>query len=149
MCGPAGSGKTTIARTLEAEGLVRLSFDDEAWRRGVTAMPLPDDVRREIERGLKRRLVDLVSEGRDVVLDFSFWSRRMRDEYRMLLRPLSVEPVTLYLDTPREIALARVNARSAGHGDDFALPAQIAAAYFDNFEPPSADEGPLEVMRSY
>jgi predicted kinase len=122
MCGPAGSGKTTVARTLEAEGLVRLSFDDEAWRRGVTTMPLPDDVRREIEQGLKTRLVDLVSEGRDVVLDFSFWSRRMRDEYRMLLRPLSVEPVTLYLDTPREIALARVNARSAGHGDGLRAP---------------------------
>ena len=31
MCGPAGSGKSTYARGLEARGYVRVSFDGEAW----------------------------------------------------------------------------------------------------------------------
>lgn len=59
MCGPAGSGKSTIARRYERQGMTRLSFDQEAWSRGHTVMPLPDDVRRDIERALRARLADL------------------------------------------------------------------------------------------
>jgi dephospho-CoA kinase len=30
MCGPAGSGKSTVARQFERQGMIRLSFDQEA-----------------------------------------------------------------------------------------------------------------------
>jgi len=33
--------------------MIRLSFDQEAWSRGISAMPLPEDVRGEIERVLR------------------------------------------------------------------------------------------------
>ncbi len=88
MCGPAGSGKSTIARRYEQQGMTRLSFDQEAWSRGITTMPLPPHVHRDIEDVLRARLVELVRAGADVVVDFSFWSRTMREEYRELLRPL-------------------------------------------------------------
>jgi predicted kinase len=87
MCGPAGSGKSTIARRYEQQGMTRLSFDQEAWSRGITTMPLPPHVHRDIEDVLRARLVELVRAGADVVVDFSFWSRTMREEYRELLRP--------------------------------------------------------------
>ena len=108
MCGPAGSGKSTVARQYERQGMARLSFDQEAWSRGVTEMPLPPDVHRDIEAVLRARLVDLVRGGADVVLDFSFWSRRTRDEYRELLRPLGVVPETVYLATDRTTVLRRI-----------------------------------------
>jgi predicted kinase len=127
--------------------MTRLSFDQEAWSRGITTMPLPRDVHRDIERVLRARLVDLVQARADVVLDFSFWSRRMRDEYRDLLRPLGVVPETVYLATDRATALQRIEARAAGDGDDFQLSAELAALYFDQFEVPTAAEGPLTVMR--
>jgi predicted kinase len=38
----------------------------------------PLDVRDDVEAELKARLLEVVSAGRDVVLDFSFWSRQMR-----------------------------------------------------------------------
>lgn len=147
MCGPAGSGKSTIARRLEAEGLVRLSFDQEAWRRGHRAMPLPPSVHDQIDGDLRLRLAELVGQGRDVVLDFSFWSRGMRDDWRALLRPLGVVPETIYVATDRATALARVRARAAGGPDDFQLSPELAAGYFDRFEPPSPAEGPLLVVR--
>lgn len=71
MCGPAGSGKSTVARQYERQGMVRLSFDQGAWSRGITTMPLPDDVRSDIEAALRTRLTDLIRAGSDVVLDFS------------------------------------------------------------------------------
>ena len=146
MCGPAGSGKSTVARRLESDGMVRLSFDQVAWERGIRSMPLPTAIHGEIEDQLKDPLVQLVRSGSDVVLDFSFWSRRSRDAYRELLRPLGVEPETIYLATSREVALARMRARGLAHGDDFALTDELAAQYFDHFEVPGPDEGPLTVI---
>jgi predicted kinase len=92
MCGPAGSGKSTVARHMEEEGFVRLSFDREAWDRGIRHMPLSEDVHRDIENRLRRRLVELVVDGHDVVWDFSFWSRAMREEWRRVLEPFGVTP---------------------------------------------------------
>jgi predicted kinase len=146
MCGPAGSGKSTAARQYERQGMTRLSIDQEAWARGITTMPLPAAVRGDIERALRARLLDLVRAGSDVVLDLSFWSRGMRDEYRALLRPLGVVPETVYLATDRATVLRRVSARAARDGDDFRLSAELAARYFDHFELPTAAEGPLTVI---
>ena len=146
MCGPAGSGKSTVARRYERQGMTRLSFDQEAWSRGITTMPLPPEVHRDIEEALRARLVDLVRAGADVVLDFSFWSRGMREDYRELLRPLGVVPETVYLATDRATVLERVSSRAARDGDDFALSTELAAFYFDHFEAPTAAEGPLTVI---
>ena len=147
MSGPAGSGKSTVARRYEQLGMVRLSFDQEAWSRGITTMPLPQDVHCDIEHGLRARLADLVRAGSDVVLDFSFWSRRMRDEYREFLRPFGVVPETVYLATDRATVLRRIGARAARGGADFKIGTELAAYYFDHFEVPAAAEGPLTIMK--
>src|SRR3954451_10673561 len=147
MCGPSGAGKTTYAQRLEREGMVRLSFDVEMWRRGISAVPLPSDVRDEIETHLRARLLELVGTGTDVVVDFSFWSRQMRDDYRTLLEPTGVVPETIYLATDRETVLCRMGARRGIHSDDFMLTEDLVTEYFDHFEPPTTDEGPLTVIR--
>ena len=123
--------------------MVRLSFDVELWRRGISTTPLPPDIGREIESDLRARLLELVAAGTDVVLDFSFWSRRMRDDYRNLLEPTGVVPETIYLATDRETILSRVRTRRGSHSDDFLLTDDLVVQYFDHFEPPTADEGPL------
>ena len=147
MCGPSGSGKSTYARRLERQGMTRLSFDVEMWRRGISVVPLPPDVRDDIEADLQARLLELVAAGVDVVLDFSFWSRRMRDDYRRLLEQTGVVPETVHLATDRETVLRRMRARSSSHADDFLLSEDLVAQYFDHFEPPTPDEGPLTVVR--
>lgn len=96
---------------------------------------------------MRARLLELVAAGTDVVLDFSFWSRRMRDDYRRLLEPAGVVPETVYLATDRETVLARMRARRGSHPDDHVLTEELAAVYFDHFEPPTPDEGPLTVIR--
>lgn len=147
MCGPSGAGKSTYAQRLEGEGMVRLSFDVEIWRREISTVPLPPDVRAEIETDLRARLLELVAAGADVVLDFSFWSRRMRDDYRQFLEPTGVVPETVYLATDRETVLSRMKARRGHHSDDFVVAEDLVAEYFDHFEPPTLEEGPLTVIR--
>lgn len=146
MCGPAGSGKTTASLELEAAGFTRLSIDEEAWRDGHRAHPLPDDVAEQVRARLRGRLVDLVASGADVVLDFAFWSRTVRDDYRRLLAPFGVVPETYYLATPRDVVLARLEARGNAGPNEIVLPRAVAEAYFDGFEVPTPEEGPLRVM---
>ena len=126
--------------------MTRLSVDNAAWQMGLRTMPLGLENQREIFAVLRARLLALVESGEDVVLDFSFWSLSMREEYRRLLRPLGVEPETIYLATPRDVVLARLRARAANHPDDFSLSEELAAEYFDHFEVPTRDEGPLRVV---
>ena len=52
----------------------------------------------------------------------------------------------MYLATDRATVLERIRGRAAGDGDDFQLAAELAAAYFDHFEVPTAAEGPLTVL---
>lgn len=146
MCGPSGSGKTTYAARLEATGMVRLSFDTEMWQRGVTSLPAPQPVLLEIERDLRERLLSLVAEGRDVVLDFPFSTRELRDAYRRLLEPAGIVPETIYLATTRQVVLDRLRVRADTHGDDLRLGEDLSRQHFDQFEPPTADEGPLLVI---
>ena len=60
-------------------------------------MPLPPDVRGEIEAGLRARL----------------------------LEPARVVPETLYLATDRETVLDRMRTRRGSHPDDYVLTAQL------------------------
>lgn len=146
MCGPSGSGKSTYAKRLEDQGMIRMSFDVVMWERGISAVPLPQHLRDEIETELRARLLELVGADRDVVLDFSFWSRQMRADYRRLLAPTGVVPETIYMATDRSTVLERVRARGGDHADDFELTEELAAVYFDHFEPPTPEEGPLVIV---
>nr|WP_241248821.1 ATP-binding protein [Nocardioides sp. KC13] len=146
MCGPGGAGKTTYAKRLEREGWTRLSFEVEFWDRGVTTMPSAELVA-EVAADLKARLLRHVAAGNDVVLDFGFWFRRQRDEYRALLAPQGIVPETVYIATSLETILARVGDRHGRRADDWPLTEQTATEYFEQFEPPTPDEGPLEVVR--
>jgi predicted kinase len=144
---PLGSGKTTYAKRLEADGMVRLSIDVQMWRRGITdVLELPVQTHAEIEAHLHERLLQLVGDGQDVVLDFSFWSRAMRARWRQVLEPTGVVPEAIYLATPRSTALRRLQGRQGTHSDDYVVPDDLAARYIDHFEVPTPDEGPLTVI---
>ncbi|MFD6091106.1 AAA family ATPase [Oerskovia sp. NPDC060338] len=146
MCGPAGSGKSTLARRLEREGYVRLSFDEEAWRRGFRTHPVPEEGCLVVHQHLQRRLSDAVTSGERVVVDTSFWSRAARDKYREFLAPFGVTPVVLHVRTPRSILLSRLRNRVNGGPNDIHVPFETALAYLDGFQAPTSDEGPVRVV---
>ena len=146
MCGPAGSGKSTYARGLEARGYVRVSFDGEAWALGHRTHPIGDDARQVVNGTLQDKLVDCVKQGKGVVVDSSFWSRASRDEFRRLCAPLGVVPVVYYLDTRRSILLDRLAQRENSGPDDIAVSRERAIAYIDGFETPTPEEGPLRLV---
>jgi predicted kinase len=107
---------------------------------------VPYDQLQEIDAELRSRLLGLVAEGRDVVLDFPFSTRAMRDDYRALLAPTAVVPETIYLATPRDVVLHRLGGRDDCEADDLVIGDELARRHFDTFEAPTDDEGPLLVV---
>ncbi|MFC7878799.1 AAA family ATPase [Isoptericola sp. NPDC057391] len=147
LCGPAGAGKSTHARRWVPDGYAVASLDELAWAAGHAAVhPLPDDAAQRVADALRSRVEILLDQGRDVVVDSSFWSRASRDEYRALGAAHGADTLVVYVDTPRDVALARVAARAAAHPHDVVLTPETAAAFHDGFQVPTPDEGPLEVV---
>ncbi|WP_151525446.1 AAA family ATPase [Serinicoccus kebangsaanensis] len=142
MCGPAGAGKTTYARRLEAQGATRLSYDEEYWRRGFRGVhPVPRQLATEVQHDLDARLAEAVGQG-DVVLDYAFSTRAVRDEYRALAASLGAPTRLIFVTAPMEVLEARVRARTGAHADDARLDPDVLRGYVEGFEAPTADEHP-------
>lgn len=149
MCGTAGSGKSTYAQMLKQQGFVRLSYDVESFNKGFKVHPLATDVYDEIKTVLDLKLKVLIRKNKDIVLDYSFWSRKMRDEYKNMLVPFGIKPEIIVIVTPKEIVLQRIHARKGKNPNDIMLDEQTAAQYYENFQPPTLDEGEITIIKGY
>lgn len=149
MCGPAGSGKSTFAKKFESKGMTILSYDKESFKRGLNMHPLPKEVEKDIKNYLDRRLIELLKQNRDIVLDYSFWSKEMRMEYISLLKKHNIDPKIYYITTPKEVVMERIRKRNGNHENDIMLSEEIASLYYDHFQPPTTEEGEVIVIEGY
>ena len=149
MCGPAGAGKSTLAKKFESTGMTILSYDEESFKRGLNEHPLPQEVLEDIKTYLDEKLVSLIMQNIDIVLDYSFWSREMRNEYISLLKKYDIEPKIYYIKTPKEVVMERIRKRNGNHQNDIILTEQTASTYYDHFQPPTDEEGEVIVVEGY
>ena len=146
MCGVAGSGKTTYAKDLETRGYVRLSVDEEIWRRfgsyGVDYEPGQYEEHTEVARRVLRdRLLSLVAEGSNVVIDSSFWQRSRRQEYKELIEQAGARWRLIYLEIDPALLRQRLHARAERFDANAAFPVtdELLAHYLRVFERPSGE----------
>lgn len=146
MCGVAGSGKTTYAQRLEAEGFVRLSIDEEVWARfgryGIDYDAHDYSELSEVaEDALRQRLLELIALGRDVVVDFSFWSRVSRDRYKQLVEEAGGCWRLVHLQVPPDILRQRLAERSQRFDANaaFTIDETTLIRYLDGFEAPDGE----------
>ncbi|UNX55030.1 ATP-binding protein [Georgenia sp. TF02-10] len=144
-CGPSGSGKTTYARALERQGYVRLSLDVEVRRRfGRYGVDIPVERYAEynaaVEPELRRRLVELVRAGRDVVVDLAFWRRADREEYKALVEAAGGRWRLVYFTIDPELLHRRTAARRArGDADAFPVTPELLDQFIATFEVPEGE----------
>lgn len=97
-----GSGKSTLAHTLTTTypNFTRLSIDAHIFSQyGLAGIDCPvsqyEEYQAEAQAALKYQFRQILKEGvRDVVLDFSFWNRKYRDEWRVRNRLSHRHPVS-------------------------------------------------------
>ena len=138
------SGKTTLARELEKKySALRLTPDE--WHIPLFGHDMNDkdhDARHELVESL---LWDLAAKvlvlGVDVILDFGFWGRSERDDFRSRAAKLGADFKIHFLDVPEEMLLERLAARNAQLPQGtFRIPEAKLKEWILLFEPPSQEE---------
>ncbi|GIO91100.1 hypothetical protein J31TS3_23270 [Paenibacillus lactis] len=146
MCGVAGSGKTTFAQRLEQRGFVRLSIDEEIWaKNGRYGIDYPiemyEQLKVEAEFKLRNDLVNLLNEKRNVVIDFSFWQRKRRNEYKKLIEEGGGVWKLIYLKVHPNDLRERLRIRSQRFDANaaFTITEEILSSFLKGFEVPSGE----------
>lgn len=146
MCGVAGSGKTTFALKLEQEGFVRLSIDEDIWStHGRYGIDYPEEAyesyKEQSERKLRKELGELLAGKRHVVVDFSFWQRRRRDEYKQLIEQHGGQWVLVHLKVEPDELRRRLRIRSERFDANaaFTITEEILTRFLGGFETPAGE----------
>ena len=140
MVGLPGSGKTTLAKKIEQdESALRLTPDE--WIAMLSIDPYARAARTQIESLQWIVAARALELGLNVILDFGFWSRQERDDFRARALALRACVEVRFLDVTREDLCARLAVRRADESPT-AFPVSDAQLeeYFALFEPPSSEE---------
>ncbi|WP_329528319.1 AAA family ATPase [Streptomyces sp. NBC_01462] len=147
MCGLPGAGKTTYAMELVRRGYVRLSIDEVVWQRLgqrdaglVLEAEAFDQLKEEVRREQRQELVELMLAGRDVVVDYSFWSRAARDKYKALIESRGCRWELVHLKVDRTTLERRLEVRNGKEGaNSVTVDETLFNRYLANFEEPSGE----------
>lgn len=151
MCGVAGSGKTTFSQRLEKKGFVRLSIDEEIWStNGRWGIDFPmdkfEEYRKDAESKLRKRLIQLIHDKQQVVIDFSFWDRLRRNEYKKIIEESGGKWKLVYLKVHPDELRKRLKLRNQRFdANSFPISDELLNSYVNGFEVPS-DEGEIVVV---
>ena len=113
MCGVCGSGKTTYAKQKEQEGYIRLSIDEEMWniygQRGIDYSENQyDELSEKVELLLRQKMISLIKNGKNVVIDFSFWNKDNREFYRNMIENAGGIVELVYMKANKELLRKRL-----------------------------------------
>lgn len=140
VCGLPGSGKTTLAKRLEAEhNALRLTADE--WMARIVGDGY-DEARRAAVEAVQWELAQRVlALGVSVILESGFWSRAERLRFRATAAELGVESRLFFLDVSRDELASRIATRNETlPADTFRIDVPDLDEWIKMFEPPTADE---------
>ena len=144
MVGLPGSGKTELAKKLEIErSALRLNIDE--WH-----VPLFGQDANEPEHDARHTLIEnllwgiasrALALGMDVILDFGFWAREEREDYRLRANRLGAASEVIFLDVPGDELLRRLAVRNSQPSrTTFQISAEMMKPWIAFFQRPTPDE---------
>ena len=144
MVGLPCSGKTTLARTLEVtRSALRLTPDE--WQLRLFGQDAEDPAHDARHSLIEALLWDVASRalalGTNVILDYGFWAREEREDYRARAKQLGVSSEVHFLDVPEDELLRRLAQRNV-HGlcTAFYIPEAMLLPWIPFFQKPTPDE---------
>ena len=145
MVGLPCSGKTTLARRLEVErSALRLTPDE--WQLRLFGQDAEEPEHNARHGCFEALLWDLASRalelGMNVILDFGFWAREEREDFRARAKQLGASSEVHFLDVPEEELLRRLALRNSQLSQDtsFKIPLEMMKPWIAFFQRPTPDE---------
>jgi predicted kinase len=136
VCGLPGSGKTTLAQSLEARlRAVRLSPDDWMDALGVNLHDEEERTRIEaLQWTLAQRLLKL---GLVVIIEWGTWARSERDTLRLGARALGASVELHFVSAPPDVLVDRIQRRAR---EKPPISRDSVSHWLDSFQPPTEEE---------
>lgn len=144
MVGLPCSGKSTLARKLERE-LPALRLTPDEWQIplfGQDAEEPEHDARHSLIEAMLWNLAGRALElGTDVILDFGFWAREEREDYRSRAKHLGAGSEVHFLDVPDDELLRRLEERNSRPSQEsFLISREAMRPWIALFQKPTPDE---------
>ena len=144
MVGLPCSGKTTLAQNLEHKlPALRLNLDEWHIRLfGQDAEEPEHDARHSLIEALLWNIASRALElGTNVILDYGFWAREEREDYRLRAKHLGASSEVHYLDVPEDELLRRLEERNSRPSQEsFLISAEAMKPWIAFFQKPTLDE---------
>ncbi len=144
MVGLPCSGKTTLARKLEREqSALRLTADEWQVRLfGQDAEEPEHDARHSLIEAMLWNIAGRALElGTNVILDFGFWAREEREDYRLRAKRLGASSQVHFLDVPEEELLRRLAVRNSQPSQEsFHISPERMKPWIEFFQRPTPEE---------
>ena len=144
MVGLPCSGKTTLAKKLEQErSALRLTPDE--WQIclfGQDAAEPEHDARHSLIEAMLWNIASRALElGTNVILDFGFWAREEREDYRSRAKQLGARSEVHYLDVSEDELLRRLEERNLQPSQkSFLISEEAMKPWIAFFQKPAPDE---------
>lgn len=144
MVGLPCSGKTTLARKLEREqSALRLTPDE--WHIPLFGQDAEDpehDARHTLIEAMLWNIASRALElGTNVILDFGFWAREEREDYRSRAKQLGASSEVHFLDVSADELMRRLAIRnSQASQTSFYIPEAMMRPWLTFFQRPTPDE---------
>ena len=144
MVGLPCSGKTTLAQNLEHKlPALRLNLDEWHIRLfGQDAEEPEHDARHSLIEALLWNIASRALElGTTVILDYGFWAREEREDYRLRAKQLGASSEVHYLDVPEDELLRWLEERNSRPSQEsFLISAEAMKPWIAFFQKPTLDE---------
>ena len=144
MVGLPCSGKTTLAQKLEHE-LPALRLTPDEWQIrlfGQDAEEPEHDARHSLIEAMLWNIASRALElGTNVILDFGFWAREEREDYRSRAKHLGASSEVHYLDVSEAELLRRLEERNSQPSQEsFLISEEAMKPWIAFFQKPTLDE---------
>ena len=144
MVGLPCSGKTTKAKELEND-LLALRLTPDEWHVNLFGHDVhdPEHDKRHglIEDMLWQIAARALSLGTNIILDFGFWAKEERDDFRSRARKLGARSEIVFMDVDEEELMKRVRIRNENLTNTIHyIPEELMVSWIRFFQKPDINE---------
>lgn len=142
MCGVCGSGKTTYAKKKNRKDISDFPLTKKCGNfMGERELIIRKKNMKIVRAGgscASKKLLSLIQQGKDVVIDFSFWSKENRNFYKELIRKAGAETELVYMKASKELLQKRLYKRNQvlNANSPFVITDEILEHHYHAFQEP-------------